>query len=261
MNALDIRQHFVEVGTWVDWEKTCDLFLHGDPAREVKGIACGWIPTNRAIREAGEKGLNLFVTHEGAFYYRWAETDAVAPMVAAKKDLLDRYDMTVLRCHDTWDRMPEVGIPDAWASWLGFDTEPRPTESFYKVCLLGGMTVAEAADRVLEKVRPLGQETIFFLGDRDRQVQRMAVGTGAITNLPAMNELGVDLILATDDGMNMWMGGQWAVDADVPVIVVNHATAEKPGMMAMAGYLRERFPDVPVAYIDAEIPGPRESEE
>lgn len=256
MRAGNVLEHFRSVGPWVNWAHTVDQFLHGDPEREVRGIACGWIPTNRAIREAGEKGLNLFVTHEGAFYYRWQEIDAVAPMVKAKKDLLQRYRMTVLRCHDTWDRMPEVGIPDAWAARLGFETETRPTESFYKVCLLGEMTVAEAAERVLDKVRPLGQEHVFILGDRDKTVHRMAVGTGAITNLPAMSELGADLILATDDGMNMWMGGHWAVDSGMPILVVNHATAEKPGMMAMARYLEGQFPDVPVAYIDAPIPGP-----
>lgn len=52
MNAQDVRQHFVEIATWVDWKNTVDQFLHGDPEREVRGITCGWIPTNRAIREA-----------------------------------------------------------------------------------------------------------------------------------------------------------------------------------------------------------------
>lgn len=57
MKAEDVLQHFQEIGSWVDWRKTCDRFLHGDPRAEVKGIATGWIPTNEAIREAHSKGL------------------------------------------------------------------------------------------------------------------------------------------------------------------------------------------------------------
>ncbi len=35
---------------------------------------------------------------------------------------------------------------------------------------------------------------------------------------------------------------------------MNHATAEKPGMMAMPQYLRRIFPGFPAEYIDCEFP-------
>jgi len=242
------------VGTWVNWDKTCDTFRHGDPEAEVSGIATAWIPTNAAIREVAAKGHNLFIVHEPSFVYGHAETPSGRKVVDEKRRLLDECDITVLRCHDTWDRMPTVGIPDAWASWLGFEAEPRPVESFYKICLLGSVTVEQAAQQVLEKVRPLGQEAVLVFGDRTKHVSRMAVGTGAITNLTDMVELGADLILATDDGMNFWDGGLWSADLDVPLLIVNHATAEKPGMMAMADYLRGIFPDTPTDYVDVAYP-------
>ena len=47
---------------------------------------------------------------------------------------------------------------------------------------------------------------------------------------------------------------EMAEDAGVPLLVVNHATAEKPGMMAMARYLAELYPSVPVEYVDVEYP-------
>jgi putative NIF3 family GTP cyclohydrolase 1 type 2 len=175
-------------------------------------------------------------------------------LVEEKKALLDQLGMTVLRCHDLWDRMPDVGILDAWAAQLGFPTDERPVESFYKICLLGDMTVRQVAKHVRERVRPLGQNAVLLLGDTRRRVRRMAVGTGAITVLPMMYEMGCDIILATDDGMNTWDGGLWARDIDIPVLLVNHCTAEKPGMQAMAVYLSDRFPDVPVEYLDAAFP-------
>ncbi len=162
--------------------------------------------------------------------------------------------MVLLRCHDTWDRMPDVGIPDAWAEWLGFPTEPRPVHSFYRVCLAGGLTVRMLAERIRARVEPLGETCVRVLGDPDQRVHRFTVGTGAITHLPSMYELDADAILATDDGMDMWNGGLWALDLGAPILIVNHATAEKPGMMAMASYLRGVFPDVPVEYVDVAFP-------
>ena len=61
----------------------------------------------------------------------------------------------------------QVGIVDAWAAHLGFETEDRPVESFYKICLLGDMTVEGAAGRVRERVRELGQEAVIVLGTAD----------------------------------------------------------------------------------------------
>ena len=254
MRAKEVMAHFREVGKWVNWDKTCDEFLYGEPDLQVEGIAVAWIPTNSALEQASDKGLNLFITHEAAFYSEYQGTTSADLLIKRKKDLLNELGITLLRCHDTWDRMPEVGIPDAWAAFLGFQTEPRPPESFYKTCLLRNMTVEKVAREVLEKVRCLGQEIVLMIGDRKRRVRRMAVGTGAITNLPDMYELNADLILATDDGISFPNGGLWAIDFGIPLLLVNHATAEKPGMKAMAGYLKKKFPGVPVQYLDVEFP-------
>ncbi|MCK4601286.1 MAG: hypothetical protein KAU28_02390, partial [Phycisphaerae bacterium] len=81
----------------------------------------------------------------------------------------------------------------------------------------------------------------------------LCVGTGAITHLSTMHELGADVVLATDDGMNFWEGGLWSADTDVPVLIVNHATSEKPGMMAMATHLASLF-GVPAEYVDVAYP-------
>lgn len=254
MKAKEVMDHFRKVGTWVNWDKTCDQFLHGNPDVEVKGIATAWIPTNTSLKQASDKKLNLFITHEPAFYHGYEGTVTATQLTSKKKSLLDELGITLMRCHDTWDRMPEVGIVDTWAAFLGLEIESRSLESFYRVCLLENISVKETARYILEKVRPLGQDVILILGDKKRRVRRMAIGTGAITHLPSMYELNVDLILATDDGMNFWDDGLWAIDLGIPLLIVNHATAEKPGMQAMAGYLRKKFPEVRVEYLDVEFP-------
>ena len=246
--------HFRGIAGWVDWDTTCDQFLHGEPGIEVTGIATCWIATNTCLKRASDKGVNLFITHEPVFYDGYRGMPTRDRLVEEKKRLLDELGMTLLRCHDVWDRMPEVGIVDAWAACLGFETEERPVESFYKICLLGNMTVERTAEQVREKVGHLGQKVVLVFGDRQRRVSRMAVGTGAITVLPMMYELDCDVILATDDGVNFWDGGLWARDIDIPLLLVNHCTAEKPGMEAMAVYLQDTFPGVPVEYVDVAFP-------
>ena len=67
MKAQDVMDHFRKLGTWVNWDRTCDQFLHGDPNAEVNGIATTWIPTNDVIRRAADNGLNLIVTHEQCY--------------------------------------------------------------------------------------------------------------------------------------------------------------------------------------------------
>ncbi len=254
MKAKDFRGHCKQVAHWVNWEKTVDQFMDGDPDAEVQGIATTWLATNARLREAVSLGINFVIAHEGAFYNTYQGTPSGDRHLAEKHELIRELGITLMRCHDTWDRMPEVGIPDAWASFLGFPTEPRPVESFYKICLLGDRTVEDIARMVLEKVLPLGQEVVHIVGDRKAIVHRMAVGTGAITRLPEMYDLGADIILATDDGISTTNSGLWSLDLGIPMLIVNHATAELPGMMAMAGYIQRHFPSVPVKYLPGEFP-------
>jgi putative NIF3 family GTP cyclohydrolase 1 type 2 len=256
VKAADFRAHCQEVAHWVDWSNTVDQFMHGDPEAEVRGIATTWLPTDAVLREAAVRGLNFVIAHEGAFYPRYAGTASGDRHHAAKRRLLDELGLTLFRCHDTWDRMPEVGIPDAWAALFGFPTEPRPVESFHRICLVEGRTVEAVARVVLERVRPLGQETVGLLGDPRARVHRLGVGTGAIVRLPELHALGADVILATDDALQTTASGLWSMDLGVPLLVVSHATAELPGMQAMVGYLERRFPGVPVSYLECGFPYP-----
>jgi putative NIF3 family GTP cyclohydrolase 1 type 2 len=252
-------EHFQQVGTWVNWDKTCDKFLHGDPEVEVMGIATTWMATRSVVEQAAAKELNLIISHEPIFFesgppYGLKGIPAGDKVVADKKALLDKSGITVMRCHDVWDRFPDLGIPDAWAEFLGFPTEPRPLESFNKVSLTDSMTLEQVGRRVLEKVKQLGQDWVLVFGDRTKPINRMAVGTGAITRIYEMLELDIDLALLTDDGMNTWIAGQFAADSGLPLLIVNHATSEKPGMRKMAEYLKGIFGDLPIEYLDVEFP-------
>ncbi|MCK5850003.1 MAG: Nif3-like dinuclear metal center hexameric protein [Kiritimatiellae bacterium] len=275
MRAREIHEHLQGLGPWVDWEKTNDVFLHGDPDVEVKAIATMWIPTTGTLRQAAEQGANLVISHEPMFFPgytgKWRTTPypGVLDTCAEKRAFLDELGLTVLRSHDVWDYVPDHGVIDSWAQFLGFPVvdkespeilkqlkatghDDEAVKASLKACRLldvSGHTAATLAEAVLERIRPIGQEYLLIQGDDARPVTRMAIGTGAYTPLPLMVGQGADVLLATDDGIRTWDGSLWASDIDVPLMLVNHATAELPGIMSIAKYLGALYPDVPVFYV------------
>jgi len=254
----------------VDWEHTVDRFLAGDPDSEVKGIAVSWMPTFPNLERALKNGCSLFVTHEPLYAVDVDDQGKVTggtPFIdphleRLREESFDKNDvwvkkhrwlketgMTVYRCHDFWDDFPEVGIHGAWADWLGLSGEPVEAKRFYEVHEFDETTLGDLARRILERVRPLGQEVVHVIGDLEKRVSSIAIGTGAITDYREMHNMHADVLLLTDDGTRLWESGQWAVDSDTPLIIVNHSTSEEPGMITLSRYIQKVFPDVPVTYI------------
>ena len=58
-----------------------------------------------------------------------------------------------------------------------------------------------------------------------------------------------DALLVTDDGIRFWADGSWAIDRDLPLLVVNHASAEEWGMRSLATYLAAHFPGLPIHHL------------
>ena len=250
LTAQTVHDHLRTVGTWVDWDNTCDGFKHGAPDAQVRGIAVGWQSLQVALEEAHNKGLNLFITHEPTYYAHMDDDPDMrrsAPAVR-KAEFLDRTGMVVYRCHDVWDVFPKIGIVDAWSAFLELG-KPIATAKYYNLHEVPTTTAWELAGRIANRVSALGEQSVGFVGPKWRTVSRLAVGTGAITDVRRMVELGADVVLATDDGMAHWMHGAWMADCGLPLIIANHMTAEVPGLYELVEYLQGQFPGVPVEFV------------
>lgn len=251
MRARELHDHCKSIGRWVDWDNTVDKILVGNPDTKITGITVSWMPTLDSLIRASELGCNLFVTHEPLYISDPDETrliDLGDPWVT-KKAWIHENNLVIYRCHDFWDDYPDVGIHGSWAKWLGFNEKPLASEKYYEVHSVEGVSLGELAEMILEKVKPLGQRVVHVIGDLNKEVQRVALGTGAITNYRRMHALGADVLILTDDGTRLWESGQWAHDGGASLILVNHATAEEPGMITLADYIRGIFPDVRVEHI------------
>lgn len=270
MKAIDVYNHLKSKGTWVNWNTTCDQFLYGDENMEITGIAVGWMATFPNLEQAKKEKCNLYITHEPIYVGGRNSFGIMIGGSIPNKTVIDHWDtypngvvleeddiwvkktewlkandMVIMRCHDVWDDFPEIGIHGAWAKWLGFDKKPIQQVKFYEVHDVSNRTLGDVATQISQHCESLGQQCVHVIGDLKQNVTRIAFGTGAITNYRLMRfELDADVLVLTDDGTRLWESGQWAIDSGVGVIVVNHATAEEPGMISLAKYLGEQFPSV-----------------
>jgi putative NIF3 family GTP cyclohydrolase 1 type 2 len=256
VRARDVDRHMRAIGSWVNWEQTVDTFKAGDPDAEVRGIAVAWQSQWPTLKAAHAAGCNMFITHEPTYYvhrdddpgaYRDAHLDA-------KRAWLTETGMVVYRCHDVWDVVPHHGVRDSWARGLGLAGPPlaEDVRHYYGLYRVPRQPLGNLARHLAERVRDVGQEHVQLVGDETRTVNHLAIGTGAACRVPAMAALRTpegaapDALLVTDDGMRFWADGSWAIDRDLPLLVVNHASAEEWGMRSLAAYLEAQFPGLPV---------------
>lgn len=261
VTAGDVHDYLRSFGEeWIDPKRTVDTFKAGDSKLVVKGIAVAWMSYFDSLRKAQELGCNLFITHEPTFYNHTDLDKSFFDFEIAreKKAFLEQSDMAVIRCHDVWDRVAEIGIRDAWATFLGLENEilaraptaPSGARPYCGVYEIEPTTAAEFGKRIAGKLAPLGQQAVQLVGPANKQIRTVAVGTGAATSFRHMfNDLKADLAVCSDDGFTFWRDGAMALDMGYPVVVVNHACSEEIGMQRMAEHLAEKYSNIPVRHI------------
>ena len=250
MKAIEINRHLNSLFPDTK-EDTVDRVIYGDPDVEVEGIAVAWMPYAASLERAREMGANVLVTHEPTFYsHRDLDDDNAAGMkeTAEKRRWLDDAGMTVIRCHDVWDALPEIGIPFAWGAFLGLN-EVQHQERYYNIYRVPEQSAEKFARQVADRVKSLGQESVGFYGEADRTIRSVGVGTGCISQPFKLYELGADLAVSVDDIIRCWVAGERCEDTGRPLVVVNHCVSEEPGIVVLSDYLKEAYPGTAVTHM------------
>jgi len=250
--ASEVHEYLKSLdGGWVNWEKTVDTFKAGSPDAEVKGIAVAWMPYNYALEKALELGCNLFVTHEPTFFnHRDNDPDIFRfPAISAKRKFIEEKGLVIVRCHDVWDQYPEIGIPRGWGRLLDLGS-PIDGSGYYYVFDGKGKTAIAIARQIANRTAALGQPGVQLIGPEEVAVNRIALGTGAITPMfHFIENLDADMAICVDDDFVYWRDGAYAIDAGFPVAIVNHPVSEEHAMKLLADHLRLKFPQVPVHHV------------
>jgi putative NIF3 family GTP cyclohydrolase 1 type 2 len=243
MKIRDILEHFLSRADWVSREKTVDRVIVGDADRDVDSCAVAWIPSFDAVREVVRRGFDLLICHEPTFWDHLDDHPSQKPGCLEKLRFLEMSGLTILRNHDCWDRWPDIGIPSAWARFLGLDAPPAATtrERAQHRYDIDPVSFEQFAAQVAARTAAIGEPAVEVVGKPDQYVSRIGIGTGCISQVGPYVEMGCDCCIVVDDGTAYWRDIQHAQDLGIPVICVNHCTAEEPGMVTLTRYINEHL--------------------
>ncbi|SJZ48290.1 Putative GTP cyclohydrolase 1 type 2, NIF3 family [Pilibacter termitis] len=250
MNVRDIMEKLSQKVSWVNPLETKDRLLFGKETQEVKRVIVTWVASVDIIKEAIEKKVDLIITHENPFYLASTSTHQVVERLQNEKyQLLEKGNIAVYRCHDLWDLYPEIGVRDVFASQIPVVFAPAKETSFYRYGAAEGKTMREIATFLEKELLPYGQTGVVMIGDENKPIKTLGIGTGAITSIIQMIADGADAFVVTDDGVNNWIDIQLAQDLHFPVLMVNHYASEAKGIEQLASYLQEKLREIEVSYV------------
>ena len=251
MKVKDIGEHFLSRVDWVDRDNTVDRIIVGDPERDVQACLVTWMPSFDAIRTTVARGVSLLVCHEPTFWDHGDDTPGRKPRVSEKLRFIHEHGLTILRNHDCWDRWPKIGIPWAWASFLGLKGAPAVlgADGYQHRYDIAPVPFEEFAREIAARTATIGEPLVEGVGDPEQPVSKIGIGTGCGCNVFTYLDMGCDCCIICDDGTAYWRGVQYAEDLGIPVICVNHATSEEPGMVTLTQYINEEIEGVTAEHL------------
>lgn len=243
MKVTAILEHFLSRVETIDRKTTVDRVIAGDPNADIDRCMVTWMPSFRALRQAVERGIRLVICHEPTFWSDGEERPDEDADARAKNTFIKQHGLIILRNHDAWDRWPGIGIPWAWARFLGLGPRPAAVarHGYQHRYDIAPVTLADFAADMAARCESIGEPQVQVVGDPGQTVSRIGIGTGSICVISDYREIGCDCSIVCDDGSCVWQGIQRAEDAGHAVIRVNHGTCEEPGMVTLTEYINSNL--------------------
>lgn len=230
----------------------CDRVIHGDPARELRGIAVTFMATRAVLERAAAAGCDFIVTHEPTWWNHHDHVDWLHgdPVQRAKAAFADAHGLVLWRLHDH----VHVGWPDLIAQGmlraLGWEGHVVPDR--VDLVALPPQPLRALAAHVRAR---LGAATARFAGDPDAPVSRIAFLPGACggrRQLDLLRQPDVEAVFCGESPE--WETCEYVRDAVAQgrrkaLIVAGHAASEEAGMAHLAALVRDWFPGVPVTHL------------
>ncbi|MFC1520969.1 Nif3-like dinuclear metal center hexameric protein [Elusimicrobiota bacterium] len=250
MKPKDIIKHFISRADWVDPVHAADRVIVGDSEKDFEHCLVMWSATMSALRAAVEKGSKLIISHEAVFYHGCDEHLDNSPARDIKKRFIEENGLTIIRIHDSWDGWPDIGILWTWARFLGFNGKPvKSSGRFEHRFDIRPVAFGEFAKRVAAKTAVLGEPAVQVMGDPNQQVSKIGIGTGCLCDVLKYIDMDCDCCIVCDDGSRYDESIKYADELNMPVIRVNHATSEEPGIVTLARYINDNLPGLKAEHL------------
>jgi putative NIF3 family GTP cyclohydrolase 1 type 2 len=234
--------------------ETVDTLKSGSGEQVVTGIVTTMFATVKVIQAAAKMKANFIIAHEPTFYNHtddpnWVENNAT---VKEKKELLEKYQITVWRFHDYWHRMKPDGILHGFllkTDWLNYNPKE---ENVFQI----------PAQSLIEIVRHLKDSLkiprIRYIGDESANCSIIALMPGAgggQRQVKMMIENKADLLIVGESPE--WEAPEYIRDSralgkSVSMIVLGHAYSEEPGMEYLVQWLQPKLPGIKITHIATE---------
>lgn len=273
MKVRDVIEKIIEKCGILPLEETCDRIIEGSPDRDVTGIVTTFMATAEVIEKAHRIGANMIITHEPTYYTGndrrdWTESDGVC---LAKRELLQKYDMTVWRFHDHMHLAARDGIYEGMLRQLGWeayrmhsDKEKdggilRRADLCYRI---PETSVGQLAEDLKEK---LAMRVIRIVGCPEMSVQRVGllVGGGSLglgdeaMPMRLMEEMDLDVMICGE--ITEWTLCAYVRDAafmrkNRALIIPGHNRTEEAGMKYLPEWMSSIAGEIPVTFLEAGEP-------
>ena len=247
------------------FEKTCDIIAAGNPKDKVTGIVTTFMATYHVLEEAVRLGANFIITHEPTWFTgmddtEWCREDSV---YLAKKKYIEDHGLTIWRLHDHMHMGSDTDyIYEGLLSELGWHGYLQPDEKSPWVYEIPETTLSALAAFFKEK---LDMDTVQIIGDPEMKVKRagILVGGGSlglgVEQMPmeVMERNNLDLIIAgdiTEWTLCAYINDAYQMGFNRAMLTLGHERSEEAGMKYLAPWLKERFEEIPVTFVDAKEP-------
>ena len=230
---------------------TVDTLKSGSGDQVVTGIVTTMFATVKVIQAAAKINANFIIAHEPVFYNHTDDPNWVENNVTAreKKDLLEKYKISVWRFHDYWHRMKPDGILHGFlvkTDWLNYN--PKEENVFQ----LPAQPLIEIVRHVRDSLKI---PRIRYIGDDSANCSIIALLPGAAggqRQVKMMIENKADVLIVGESPE--WETPEYIRDSralgkQVSLIVLGHAYSEEPGMEYLVQWLQPKLPGIKITHI------------
>lgn len=241
--------------------KTLNIEIDKDPylfngiqvigKEKVKKIALGVSPSVELFQKAAKWGADMIILHHGLLGPKI--TTPITKVLKARLKVLFEYNITLLTYHLYLDNHPTLGNNAQIIKLLG----AKRKEKFGYMDKLywgweGEFKKSISITTLIQRCKKICGSEVKIFKYGPEMIKKIAVVSGGAPYL---------LSEAVDKNLDAYLTGEarestkpWAKEAGIHFIWLGHYNSEKFGVQALGGFLKKRFPNLEIKFID--IPNP-----
>jgi putative NIF3 family GTP cyclohydrolase 1 type 2 len=239
------------------YSKTVDTIKVGNGDQRVTGIITTMFATIPVIQKAIELEANFIIVHEPAFYNHadeteWLEKDKVYQF---KKNLLEKNNIVVWRCHDYLHSRQLDGVQRGVLNELGWSKYYNAENP--RVVNLPPTSLKDIIQLCKNK---LGIKNLRMIGDLNQSCRKITLLPGAPGGRGQMQTLfdeQPDLLICGE--LQEWETSEYVRDAramgsKISLLILGHAVSEEPGLAWLKEWLQPKIGKVKVTHVPSQNP-------